>query len=181
MFDDLIRSRRSIRRFKDQPVAPEKIDLLLEAALRAPSSRGSNPWEFVVVDDRLILEALAGCKPHGARFLGQAPLGVVVCADPAKSDVWIEDCSIAITYIQLMATALHLGSCWIQVRRRQHESGGPAQDDIARHLNLPAGLEVEALVAIGYPDENKTGHARETLLFERVHRNSFGTSYGFKR
>ena len=77
MFDELIQKRRSIRRFLDQPVEPEKIDRLMEAALRAPSSRGLNPWEFVVVDERPLLETLATCKPHGASFLGQAPLGVV--------------------------------------------------------------------------------------------------------
>ncbi|MGD9332970.1 MAG: nitroreductase family protein [Desulfobacterales bacterium] len=181
MFADLIRNRRSIRRFKDRPVAPEKIDLLLEAALRAPSSRGFNPWEFVVVDDAALLQKLARCKPHGARFLARAPLGIVVCADPARSDVWIEDCSIAVTYIQLMATALDLGSCWIQIRQREQENGDPARDAVTRHLGLPRRLEVEAIVAIGDPDESKSGHAHETLLYERVHRNGFGTPYGVDR
>lgn len=180
MFDDLIRKRRSIRRFKDQPVEPEKIDILMEAALRAPSSRSLNPWEFVVVDDRPLLERLAACKPHGAGFLGQAPLGIVICADPARCDVWVEDCAIAVTFIQLMATALDLGSCWIQVRKREHASGGPARDDIARHLDLPERLEVEAMIAIGYPAQPKVGHARDTLLFDRVHQNGFGKPYHFK-
>ena len=179
MFDDLIRKRRSIRRFRDQPVEPEKVDRLLEAALRAPSSRSLNPWEFVVVDDRPLLEKLAGCKPHGAGFLAQAPLGIVVCADPARCDVWVEDCAIAVTFIQLMAVALGLGSCWIQVRKRTHASGCPARDDIARHLDLPDRLAVEAMIAIGYPAHPKAGHARDTLLFERVHRNGFGTPYRF--
>jgi len=179
MFEDLIRKRRSIRRFLDQPVEPEKINMLMEAALRAPSSRSLNPWEFVVVDDRPLLEKLAACKPHGAGFLGQAPLGVVVCADPARCDVWVEDCSIAVTFIQLMATALDLGSCWIQVRKRAHASGCPARDDIARHLDLPDRLEVEAMIAIGYPAQPKTGHARDTLLFERVHQNRFDTPFHF--
>jgi nitroreductase len=180
MFDDLIRKRRSIRRFSDQPVEPEKIDMLVEAALRAPSSRSLNPWEFVVVDDRPLLERLAACKPHGAGFLSQAPLGIVVCADPARCDVWVEDCAIAVTFIQLMATSLDLGSCWIQVRKREHVSGCPARDDIARHLDLPDRLEVEAMIAVGYPAQPKAGHAWDTLLFDRVHRNGFGTRYRFR-
>ena len=181
MFEDLIKKRRSIRRYKDKPVEPEKIDLLLEAALRAPSSRSLNPWEFVVVDDRPTLEALSTCKPHGAGFLGQAPLGIIVCADPARCDVWVEDCSIAVTFIQLMATSLDLGSCWIQVRKREHASGGPARDAIAGHLALPEQLEVEAMIAIGYPAQPKTGHARDTLLFDRVHKNGFGRPYRFQK
>jgi nitroreductase len=181
MFKHLIRERRSIRRFEDRPVEPGKIDLLMEAALRAPSSRGLCPWEFVVVDDRPRLEALAACKPHGASFIGKAPLGIVVCADPARCDVWVEDCAIAVTYIQLMAAALDLGSCWIQVRKRAHQDGGPARDHIARSLDLPERLEVEAMIAVGYPAEPKSGHARETLLFDRVHRNRFGSPYVFRR
>lgn len=180
MLEDLIRKRRSIRRFRDQPVEPEKINLLMEAALRAPSSRGLNPWEFVVVDEPPLLKKLATCKPHGAGFLGQAPLGIVVCADPSRSDVWVEDGSIAVTFIQLMATSLDLGSCWIQVRKRAHASGGPARDDIARHLDLPDRLAVEAMVAIGYPAQPKAGHARDSLLFDRVHHNQFGMPFRFK-
>ena len=181
MFEELICQRRSIRRFIDRPVEPEKIDLLMEAALRAPSSRGLKPWEFVVVDDRTQLEALAACKPHGAGFLGQAPLGIVVCVDPEQSDVWVEDGAIAVTFIQLMAVELGLGSCWIQVRKRRHSDGRPARDHIAGHLALPDRLEVEAMLAIGYPADPKPGHARERLLFDRIHRNHFGTPYAFKK
>ena len=78
-----------------------------------------------------------------------------------------------------MATSLDLGSCWIQVRKRAHASGCPARDDIARHLDLPDQLEVEAMIAIGYPAQPKTGHARGTLLFERVHQNRFDTPFHF--
>ena len=181
MFKDLIEERRSIRRFLDRPVEPEKIDLLMEAALRAPSSRGLQPWEFVVVDDRSLLEALAACKPHGAGFLAQAPLGIVVCADTERCDVWVEDSAIAVTFVQLMAVELGLGSCWIQVRKRSHAGGRPARDHIARLLDLPDRLEVEAIVAVGYPAAPKSGHSRESLLFDRVHRNRFETAYPFKK
>ena len=177
MLEDLLRKRRSIRRFLDRPVEPEKRDRLLEAALRAPSSRSLNPWEFVVVDDPALLAKLAACKPHGAGFLGQAPLGIAVCADPERCDVWVEDCAIAVTYIQLTAVTLDLGSCWIQVRNRTHADGAPAGDYIAGHLGLPQRLRVEALVAIGYPAESKVGHPRESLLFERLHHNRFGAPY----
>ena len=82
MFIDLLRSRRSIRKFEDRPVELEKVDLLVEAVLRSPSSRGSNPWEFVVVNDPAIINRLSTAKPHGASFLANAPLAIVVCADP---------------------------------------------------------------------------------------------------
>jgi len=92
---DLLRKRRSIRKFLPKKVTREHTDIIIEAALRAPSSRGINPWEFILVDDPEILGKLSKSKQHGAEFLKNAPLAIVVCADSTKSDVWVEDCSIA--------------------------------------------------------------------------------------
>jgi len=174
MFMDLIAKRRSIRRFNDEKVETEKIKLLKDAALRAPSSRGVNPWEFIFIADRNLLEKLSGAKPHGSTFLKDAQLGIVVCADPAKSDVWVEDASIAATFIQLAATSLELGSCWIQVRDRMHDETQTAEVFIADVLNIPSNLKVEAMIAIGYPAESKAPHSKEELQNEKVHLNQYG-------
>jgi len=174
MLIDLLRARRSIRRFTDQPVEPEKLDLLLEAALRSPSSKGNNPWEFIVVTDRERLDKLAAAKAHGATFLQGAPLAIVVCADPAKSDVWVEDASIAATLLHLQATDLGLGSCWVQIRLRQRADGTGAQDYLADLLGLPAGMMVLAMVGIGYPVDTKSGHPRSSLCFNQVSYDRFG-------
>ncbi len=101
MFISLIQKRRSIRKFLEEPVEDEKIEMLIEAALRAPSSRGLNPWEFVVVTERDLLQKLSKAKVHGSEFLKNAPLGIVVFADTDKCDVWVEDCSITSTFIFL--------------------------------------------------------------------------------
>ncbi len=177
MFSELIRKRRSIRHFLDRPVESEKIDALVEAALRAPSSRGLNPWEFILVDDRDQLAALAEAKPHGASFLAGAPLGIVVCADPQRCDVWVEDCSIAVIFVQLMAASLGLGSCWIQIRERLHASGRPARDHIADCLQIPAHLEVEAMIAIGYAQRGKSPHPASGLQFDKVHHKAYGQPF----
>jgi nitroreductase len=174
MFMDLIRSRRSIRRYEDRPVEDEKIDLLVEAALRSPSSRGFNPWSFVVVREKNTLAALSRAKPHGASFLAKAPLAIVICADPAVSDVWVEDASIAALYLHLAATDLGLGSCWIQLRKRDHGEGGSARDHVAGQLGLPDGIEVLAIMAIGYPQEQKTPHPLETLQVEKISWERYG-------
>jgi nitroreductase len=177
MFSELIRNRRSIRHFRDQAIEPEKIDALVEAALRAPSSRGFNPWEFILVENRDQLAALATAKPHGAAFLAGAPLGIVVCADPQRSDVWVEDSSIATIFIQLMAESLGLGSCWIQIRERTHSDGRPARDHIAARLHIPPHLEVEAMLAIGYPAREKTPHPAAALQFKKIHQGKYGRPY----
>ena len=168
------RSRRSIRKFTNKAVEKEKLDLIIEAALRAPSSMGRDPWEFIVVKDRHILEELSNAKPHGATFLKGADLGIVVCADKNKSDVWVEDTSIASTYIFLTAESLDLGACWIQLRSRNHSDNITASEYISGILGIPENIEVLSIIAIGYPDEEKPHHKKEDLKYERIHVNGYG-------
>ncbi len=177
MFIHLLQKRRSIRQFLPHAIEQEKIDSLLEAVLRSPSSRSLNPWEFIVVDDKETIAALAKAKPHGAAFLKNAPLAIVICADPEKCDVWVEDCSIAAILLHLAAEDLKLGSCWVQIRLRQHDDNLSASEYVAKLLKLKAGMEVEAIVAIGSPAEEKPGHAKDTLLYERISYNYYGNRY----
>jgi len=174
MFHSLIRTRRSIRRYENKPIEAEKIDLLLEATLRPPSSNNRKPWEFVVVTDKELLGQLSNAKPKGAGFLKDAALGIVVCADPGKCDVWVEDASIAATFIHLAAASLGLGSCWIQIRKREHADGRQARERVAELLGLPDALEVEAIIAVGYPAEEKAPHPQEALPFEKISYNCYG-------
>ncbi len=171
MFLDLIRQRRSVRKFKQQPIEKEIQDQLIEAALRSPSSRSFNPWRFIVVDNPELLEKLSKAKPHGASFLKHAPLGIVVCGDPLASDVWVEDTSIASAFIHLAAYSLGLGSCWIQIRKRDHDQTTSADDYIKGLLHTPDNLKIESIIAIGYPDEEKLGHTREKLEYDKVFHN----------
>lgn len=173
MFIDLLRKRRSIRRFQEKPVSREDVDLLLEAALRSPSSKGICPWEFIVVQDKQRLEQLAAAKPHGASFLKNAPLAIVVCADSAKSDVWVEDASIAALILHLAAADMGLGSCWVQVRLRAHNAQQSSQQYLGNVLGLPQNIMVEAIIGIGHPMEEKTGHTQETLLHNQVSYEQF--------
>lgn len=173
MFLDLIKTRRSIRKFSDKPVEKEKIDQILEAALRSPSSRSFNPWRFILVDRPDILEALSKAKPHGASFLKSAPLGIVVCADSSASDVWVEDCAIASIFIHLAAHSLKLGSCWIQIRKRDHDLKKSADTYIKEILDIPDSIRVESIVAIGYADEVKQGHGPDSLDHGNLFYNGF--------
>ncbi len=173
---ELLRKRRSIRKFTGEPVAPATVELLIEALLRAPSSRGINPWEFLVVDDRELLAKLAQAKEHGSEFLKNAPLAIVVCADSSKSDVWIEDCAIASIIVQLAALSLGLGSCWSQIRSRNHDGKRSAEDYIRELLDLPERLKVESIIAIGHPDETKKPVPAKDLQYAKVKRNRYRES-----
>lgn len=177
MFLDLIRKRRSIRKYEPRPIEDEKINLLVEAFLRAPTSMGKNPWEFVVVTDQELLTKLSTAKPHGAGFLKNAAVGIVVCADPRVSDVWVEDAAIASTFIHLASASLDLGSCWIQIRERQHDDTQSAETYIAGLLGLPGHLKVLSIIAAGYPAEAKDGHPVQKLIYDKVKFNHYGTPY----
>ncbi|GJQ59682.1 MAG: NAD(P)H-dependent dehydrogenase/reductase [Candidatus Scalindua sp. AMX11] len=177
MFLSLIQKRRSIRRYLAKPVEDEKIEVLIEAALRAPSSRGLNPWEFIVVTERRLLEKLSQARVHGAEFLKDSPLGIVVCADPERCDVWVEDCSIASTFIQLASESMGLRSCWIQIRERLHNETVTSEAYVSDLLGMPPGLRVESIVSVGYPNETKPPHKKEDLRYEKVHHNQYGRSY----
>ena len=167
----ILRKRRSIRKFTDQPVAPDHVEALVEAAVRAPTSRGFNPWEFIVVDDPQLLKSLGCAKQHGSSFIGSATLAFVIAADTTKSDAWTEDCSIAAIIIQLVAEELGLGSCWAQIRMRPHNKKVSAESYIKQLLQLPEHFAVECVIGIGHPDEEKDGHPKESLPFTQVHRN----------
>ncbi len=171
---ELVRKRRSIRSFTAEPVARQSLDLLVETLLRAPSSRNINPWEFVVVDDRDLLKRLSSAKAHGSTFLKGAPLGIVVCADSTKSDVWVEDCSIASILVQMMAESLGLGSCWIQIRQRPHDAATTAEGYIRGLLGLPEHIKVESIIAIGHPNERRTPLGADELQYDKVRHNGYG-------
>lgn len=175
MLLSLLRERRSIRKFLDKPVEPEKIDQLIEAALRGPSGRAITPWEFVVVSDKGMLEKLAAAKAHGSAFVKNAALAIVVCADPVKQDVWIEDASIASITIHYAAASLGLGSCWVQIRERMQKNGEPSELYVRDVLNIPAQLKVLSIIAIGYSDESKAGHPKEKLPYDKVHHETYGS------
>ena len=173
MFFSLIEKRRSIRKFKQMPVEAEKINKLIEAALRPMSGRSRNPWHFIVVDQPDLIQKLSKARPSGSTFLQNAPLAIVILADPEKTDVWVEDAAIATTFLHLAATDLGLGSCWIQVRKRDHDDTTTAEEYIRRLLNVPEDFKVESMLAVGYADEEKAPHPKESLQLEKVSFNTF--------
>ena len=168
---ELLRKRRSIRKFTTDKIEAATIEKLIEAALRAPSSRGINPWEFILVDDPEILRPLAQAKQLGSEFLKNAPLAIVVCADISMSDVWVEDCTIAAIIIQLTALSSGLGSCWAQIRNRQHDDKKSAEAYVQELLRLPENIKVECILGIGYPAELKTPVAAENLQHDKIRYN----------
>jgi len=165
---ETLRARRSIRKYTDKKIKPQKIELLKEAALRSPTSRNFRPWRFIFITDKDKLKELSLAKPSGSAFLKDASLGVVVCADEKESDVWIEDCSIASILLQLTGQSLGLGSCWIQIRKRWHSDSKTSEDYIREVLGLTENLKVESIISFGYPDEEKKPISVEQLEYDKI-------------
>jgi nitroreductase len=174
---DLLRKRRSIRKYSGEPVDPASIDLLQEALLRAPSSRNNRPWEFIFVDEPLLLARLSSSKEAGSAFLAHAKLGIVVCADESKSDVWVEDCAIAAILVQMTAESLGLGSCWIQIRERRHDESGSAEAYIRELLDVPAHIRIETIISIGLPADKPGQHLAAELDFGKIRHNRYGEQW----
>jgi len=177
MFISQIRQRRSIRKYTENRVEPEKIEQIVEALLRSPSSRGLNPWEFIIVTDKALLEELSKSKPHGSSFLKNAVLGIVVCADPSITETWVEDTTIATIIGQLTAESLGLGSCWIQIRARDYSSQQSAESYIAELLDIPSNLNIESIIAIGYGNETKSLKKTGDLQYKKVKLNNYRDPY----
>jgi nitroreductase len=144
----LIFSRRSIRKYHDIPVAKEHTEAILRAAMAAPSASNKQPWQFVVIEERRTLDALAELHPYG-KMLFQATQCIVVCGDKANP-YWEQDCSAATQNILLAATALGLGSVWLGVHPRADRAA-----QVASVLGISEEYIPLCLIAIGHPAEEK--------------------------
>jgi nitroreductase len=145
---DNLFARRSIRRYTDEPVSHEQIDLLLKAAMAAPSAANLKPWHFVAVTRRAVLDKLADAHIYG-KMLFQAPLAICVCGDPGiNEDMWVQDCAASTENILLAATGLGLGGVWLGVYPREDRMG-----PVAEVLGIPDNIIPFSLLSIGHPGE----------------------------
>lgn len=171
---ELLMKRRSIRKYKPEAVSEDALKKIMQAALLSPSSRGRTPWEFVVVQNSETLKALGKCRHPQQAFLPDTPAAIVVLGDTSVTDVWVEDCSIAMTIMQLEAETLGLGSCWIQIRNRTAQGEEQMSSAFIKELlHIPEQYEVLAILALGVPDEEKPGRTLEMLQYAKVHNEVF--------
>lgn len=173
-FSELIKNRRSMRKFTGEELSQEQVVTLLKAALVAPTSKRSNCWQFIAVDDKETLEKLSHCKEQASSFIADAALAIVVTADPLVSDVWIEDASIASIMLQLQAEDLGLGSCWVQIRERYAATGMPSDEFVRSVLDIPLQLQVLSVIAIGHKGMERKPFDESHLQWEKIYINKFG-------
>lgn len=166
---DMLLTRRSCRKFEDKAVETEKKEKLLQAAQLSPSGKGTRPWEFVVIENKEMLQKLGNCRDPKQAFLPATPLAIVVLGDTQKTDTWIEDASIASVIIQLEAEKLGLGSCWVQIRLRESNQGISSEEYVRKLLGIPEHMGVLSIIAIGYPSETRPGHTLDEVEQAKIH------------
>jgi len=165
---EALRTRRSIRKFEDRPVPGETVRQVLDAAMMAPSAGNAQPWQFVVVDDRALLEDVAAIHPF-VKMAPQAPLGILVCGDLSKekyAGYWVQDCSAAMQNLLLAAHGLGLGAVWTGVH--------PMEDRVAAYrklFNLPGHVIPLGFAPLGWPAQAPASRSR--FLEDRIHHNTY--------
>ena len=165
---DVMLKRRSTRKFNDEPVTREELDKILQAALLAPTSMNRKPCNFMVVERKETLTDLANSKDHGADLINGADKAIVVVADTMVADTWIEDSSIALTYMHLMATELGLGSCWVQIHLRS-KNGKDSEEIVRDILKIDDHYRVVGIMALGHSDDIPPAHEPADVDKNKVH------------
>ncbi|MBA7622516.1 NADH dehydrogenase [subsurface metagenome] len=165
---DAILSRRSIRRYTAESVPEKVIQELLEAAMSAPSANNEQPWHFIIINDRRILDEIPKYHPY-SYMLKEAPLAIAVCGDlklETMEGYWVQDCSAATENILIAAQAKGLGAVWLGIYPREERAAA-----IQKLLGLPEHIIPLCLISIGYPAEKKTRANRYDL--SRTHHNQW--------
>ena len=159
-FLQVIEKRKSVRKYSDRPVERELLDAIVKVAQTAPSSRNSKSSAFMIIEDRDTLDALSQMRDYGASPLRSAPAAIVVLGDETKTDLWVDNCAISATFVQLAVTAMDLVSCWVHCngrpRYKDEPEGAKAEDYVRDLLGIKEGLRPYCVVAIGYPQEEST-------------------------
>ena len=156
-FLEVIEKRHSVRKYADRPVEKELLDAIVRVAETAPSSRNCKSSAFMIIEDKDTLEALSQMRDYGSALLSGAPAAIVIMGDQTKTDLWVDNCAISATFVQLAVTAMDLVSCWVHCngrpRLKAEPEGAKAEDYVTELLGIKEGLRPYCVIAIGYPEE----------------------------
>ncbi|MFC2104586.1 nitroreductase family protein [Bacteroidota bacterium] len=161
-------TRRSIRKYTNQEVKNDQIEILVKVGMYAPSASNQQPWHFVIINKREILNKIAEVHPY-AKMLTQAKLAILVCGDEdleLSKGYWVVDCSAATQNILLAAHGLGLGAVWLGIHPREER-----KNEIRKIFNLSGNIQPMSLISIGYPNEHK--ETPERYKPERIHYNTW--------
>lgn len=163
-----IMTRASVRGFIEKPVEQEKIDLMLRAAMAAPTDKNRQPWHFVVLNTPETISSYYGDNPRAER-MKKTPLVIVVCADTTRMqqgevrDIWVQDLSASTENLLLAAHALDLGAVWTTIYPLEKRV-----QDVQQRLNLPSHLIPMCAIRIGYPNPERPAQPKDKWDEQKV-------------
>lgn len=153
---EILNSRRSTRKFLPRAVEHEKLERIVNMALQAPSSRNTRSTRLMVVQDPAQLAEIARMRDYGAAFVKDAPAAIVVAGDRNAADLWLDNCAITATTLQLAVVDEGLASCWVHVNDRpclkDQPDGRKADDFLREFLPIPDNYGILCVIALGYSD-----------------------------
>lgn len=162
-FSELVKKRRSHRKFTDEKLTEEQIQTIIETALMSPTGKSLHSCSFCVVENPELIARLSQAKNAGSQFAAEAQCCIVVMGDPTISDVWIEDASAAAMSILYQVEDLGLGACWVQIRSRQDAEGRESESVVREILTLPENMRVVCFLAIGHKGMERKGQNMEKI------------------
>ena len=152
----ILSSRRSTRKFSDREVEKAKLQNIVDMALSAPPSRNTRSTRLWVVTDKGQLQTISEMRDYGAAFVKNAPVAILVMGDKEKSDLWLDNCAITATILQMAVVDEGLASCWVHVNdrpvKKDEPDGEKADDYLRRELQIPSRYGILCAVALGYSD-----------------------------
>ena len=165
---DILMNRRSVRSYTDRPVGEDLISEILAAAMNAPSAGNEQPWQFIVVRDRSLMDECMQVHPY-AKMLSQAPVAVIVCGDKTLETYdgfWVQDCAAATQNMLLAAVDKGLGAVWLGIHPLVDREKG-----FRKIFGIPEHVVPFAMVPLGWPAENPKPVRR--FRADRIHRDKW--------
>ena len=151
---EMLQKRHSIRKYTDADISDQDLQTILQAGLLSASGRAARPWEFIVVRNKKTLQKMSGSRVGAAKMLENANAAIVVIADESKTDVWVEDCSIAMSNMHLAAST---------------PDDTTTEDYLRNLLGYPADYRLEATLSLGMPAEEKAQTELSALSVDKIH------------
>ena len=168
LIEDMLK-RRSVRKYTGEKISKDNLEKILQAALLAPTGRNKKPCNFLIVENKETLKKLANAKESGSQMLAHADKAIVVIANTIISDTWIEDSSIALAYMHLMAASLNVGSCWVQIHLRKTKSGEDSEKAVKDIVGIDDYFRVVGILSLGMPDGEVKPHTLEDIDKSKIH------------
>ena len=168
-FTEILLKRRSVRSFTDEEVTKEQLNKILQAGLLSPTSMNRKPCNFLVVSNKDTLKELSEVKEHGSQLLAGANKAIVVIANTLVADTWIEDSSIALSNMHLMAASLDVGSCWVQIHLRKSSEGEDSEKLVRDIVKIDDYFRIVGILALGIPDGEVKPHTLEDMDKDKIH------------